>query len=217
MSSVEEAANVKFSITALQDGFEKCLEGEDDIHVDKYIYAYKELYKFILLMGKLFSFVGSDIKAKLEILEDFRKRDSAGNFLTVKKMIFYELEQDLLDKKGYISACRTVLRLHRGLDFISQFLQKVGEIEDQDGTSTVCQDAYNVTLSNHHTWVIRKAAGVAMYALPTKENLLIRLFGGDQEEIKLAKKNLPDMLAASREVHRRTQKLLEAHNLLLLP
>ncbi|XP_059489894.1 ceramide-1-phosphate transfer protein [Neocloeon triangulifer] len=212
-----ETADVKFSIKALHDGFESCLEEEDDIHIDKYIIAYKELYKFLILMGKLFSFVGSDIKSKLDILEEIRQSDKDGNFVTVKKMMVFEKEQDLLKKKGYVSGSRTFLRLHRGLDFISLFLQKVSEVDHKDGTATVCQEAYNVTLANHHTWVIRKAAGVAMYAMPTKENLLIKIFGEDEEEIRIAQENLPQMLEASREVHSRTQKLYEQHSLLDLP
>jgi hypothetical protein len=59
-------------------------------------------------------------------------------------------------------------------DFISLFLQRVGEVQNQDGTASICQEAYNKTLAEHHTWVIRKAAGVAMYAMPNKENLLIK-------------------------------------------
>jgi hypothetical protein len=47
-------------------------------------------------------------------------------------------------------------------------------VQNQDGTASICQEAYNKTLAEHHTWVIRKAAGVAMYAMPTKENLLIK-------------------------------------------
>jgi len=66
-------------------------------------------------MGKLFSFVGSDIKDKLEILEEIRQKDAENSFTSIKKMIIYEKDQGLLEKKGYVSGSRTVLRLHRGL------------------------------------------------------------------------------------------------------
>jgi len=85
-------------------------------------------------------------------------------------------------------------------DFISLFLQKVGEVQHQDGTASICQEAYNLTLANHHTWVIRKAAGVAMYALPTKENLLIRVINETKficmfpTEIFNLKRNLSDFI-----------------------
>jgi hypothetical protein len=54
------------------------------------------------------------------------------------------------------------------LDFISEFLRQLGELSDSDNTSTSCQDAYNSTLAKHHSWIIRKAAVVAMYTMPTR-------------------------------------------------
>ena len=56
-------------------------------------------------------------------------------------------------------------------DFISEFLKQLGEISDTDKTSCCCQDAYNKTLAKHHPWIIKKAAIVAMYTMPTKEVL----------------------------------------------
>jgi hypothetical protein len=57
-------------------------------------------------------------------------------------------------------------------DFIKLFLQKVSELQDEDKTCGVCQEAYNSTLANFHPWIIQKGATVAMYALPTRGGLL---------------------------------------------
>lgn len=57
-------------------------------------------------------------------------------------------------------------------DFIKLFLQKVSELQDEDKTCAVCQEAYNSTLANFHPWIIRKGATVAMYALPSRGSLL---------------------------------------------
>jgi hypothetical protein len=57
-------------------------------------------------------------------------------------------------------------------DFIKLFLQKVSELQDEDKTCGVCQEAYNSTLANFHPWIIRKGATVAMYALPSRGGLL---------------------------------------------
>jgi hypothetical protein len=57
-------------------------------------------------------------------------------------------------------------------DFIKLFLQKVGELQDEDKTCGACQEAYNSTLANFHPWIVRKGANVAMYALPTRGGLL---------------------------------------------
>lgn len=57
-------------------------------------------------------------------------------------------------------------------DFIKLFLQKVGDLRDEDKTCGVCQEAYNSTLANYHPWIVRKGAVVAMYTLPTRGGLL---------------------------------------------
>lgn len=67
-------------------------------------------------MGSIFSFVCSDVKSKVEILQEFRRStEVAENFKSVKSLIFYEKDKELLNKKDYVSGSRTLLRLHRGL------------------------------------------------------------------------------------------------------
>ena len=67
-------------------------------------------------MGSIFGFVSSDVKSKVEILEDLRaNQEIAEKFESVKKMILYEKDKELLQKKDYMSGSRTLLRLHRGL------------------------------------------------------------------------------------------------------
>lgn len=66
-------------------------------------------------MGAVFSFVGSDVKAKIDILEDLSNSSDGHHFTSVKKMITFEKEENLLKKKDYVSGSRTLLRLHRGL------------------------------------------------------------------------------------------------------
>lgn len=71
--------------------------------------------RFLLLMGKIFSFVGSDVKTKIGILEELRTKDKDGNITSVKRMILFEKQEELLRRKDYVSGSRTLLRLHRGL------------------------------------------------------------------------------------------------------
>ena len=66
-------------------------------------------------MGTVFSFVGSDVKSKIDVLEDLSNTSDGHHFTTLRKMIRYEMEGDLLKKKDYVSGSRTLLRLHRGL------------------------------------------------------------------------------------------------------
>lgn len=68
-------------------------------------------------MGSIFGFVCSDVKSKIEILEELREnKEFCDKFESVKQMMIYEsIESELLQKKDYVSGCRTLLRLHRGL------------------------------------------------------------------------------------------------------
>lgn len=73
-------------------------------------------------MGTVFGFVSKDLKAKMDILNELLKdSNKSENFITVKKMIEYEKQNDLLNKKGYVSGSRTLLRLHRGLGKLLYF------------------------------------------------------------------------------------------------
>lgn len=67
-------------------------------------------------MGTVFGFVSKDLKQKMDLLGDFLSNEKiSDNFQSVKNMIEYEKNNDLLHKKGYTSGSRTLLRLHRGL------------------------------------------------------------------------------------------------------
>lgn len=66
-------------------------------------------------MGTVFGFVASDVTSKIEILQDFRQGANGEQFETIEQMILYEEKQKLFDDPKYISASRTLLRLHRAL------------------------------------------------------------------------------------------------------
>lgn len=50
------------------------------------------------------------------------------------------------------------------------------EIGEQDGISRICKDAYAQTLAKFHPWLIQKGAGLAMLGLPTKKDLIAKVF-----------------------------------------
>ncbi|CAH1104890.1 unnamed protein product [Psylliodes chrysocephalus] len=205
----------KFTIKIVKDNFESALSKEDDVRLKEYLDSFEELNKFFTLMGTIFGFVSKDLKAKMDLLKELLV-NSGENFSSVKEMIEYEKENELLNKKGYTSGSRTLLRLHRGLDFIRLFLQKLGELKDDEYASTVCREAYEQTLSKHHPFIIRNGAKVAIYALPTKGVLLGRVCG-EPENIQQALELLPDTLTATSLVFERTENLFTLHDLHTLP
>ncbi|KAH0547383.1 ceramide-1-phosphate transfer protein [Cotesia glomerata] len=203
---------VFFDLRTVHDNFDRALLEDDDVDIKAYLEAYNELYKFFQLMGSVFSFVSSDLKQKIDVLNDLVIKND--NYQSIKTMIDYEKENKLLEKSDYTNGARTLLRLHRGLDFIREFLRQLGELKETDKTSNCCQDAYQKTLSKHHPWVIRKAAVVAMYTMPTREVLFKKVCG---ENVQRNVDILPKMLEVTADIFNRTHNLYELHNLHTLP
>ncbi|XP_018053205.1 PREDICTED: ceramide-1-phosphate transfer protein isoform X2 [Atta colombica] len=179
-----------FDLRTVHDHFDQALVENDDIDLKAYLEAYNELYKFFQLMGSVFSFVSSDLKQKIDVLTELKK------------------------KADFINGARTLLRLHRGLDFIREFLQQLGDLTDVEKTTSCCQDAYNKTLAKHHPWMIRKAAIVAMYTMPSREILFKKVCG---ENVQRNIDVLPKMLEVTADVFNRTDSIYEIYQLHALP
>lgn len=92
-------------------------------------------------------------------------------------------------------------------------MKRIGELEADAKTNGVCQAAYNDTLAQFHPWIIRKGANVAMYALPTRDQLLEKVC----LDVTVAIDLLPEMLAVTRKVYDRTQDLYTKYDLHGLP
>lgn len=69
-------------------------------------------------MGTVFGFVSSDLKSKIDILQELRKKENESQFETFITMVEFEKSAGLLNKTEYVSGSRTLLRLHRGLGII---------------------------------------------------------------------------------------------------
>lgn len=125
----------------------------------------------------------------------------------------YEITSELLNKKDYVSGSRTLLRLHRGLDFTRNFLRALAELNPDDKTVDACKLSYNETLSPYHPFLIRKGANLAMYALPTRDELMHKVC----QDVDKSVKALPEMLEFTDIVYDRIQVLYTENDLLALP
>lgn len=212
MSSPEKKFDLHYLHVQLSAVFKK----SSKLDMDSYIKAYTEFNKFFGLMGTVFGFVSSDVTSKLEILETFRKGSNGQHFQTIEDMIIHEETENKFSDSKYISASRTLLRLHRALLFIALFLEQLFQLKLEDKLSGACQTTYSSTLGQYHPWIIQKAAIMAMYALPTKQGLLQRIKGPTETE-EYYNELLLKAVEAMKEVYNRTQKLYEDHNILELP
>ena len=129
-------------------------------------------------------------------------------------MVKYEVDNDLTDQKKKASGCRTLLRLHRALEFISSLLTKIRVTDNSCKFSKEATEAYDTTLAKFHPWVIKKAVHVAMYTLPDRQNMLGKMKIPDTEDGMGKVQVLTDQLNA---VYGITQELYASNSLLDLP
>ena len=58
-------------------------------------------------------------------------------------------------KKDDPSGSRTLLRLHRALEYIAEFLGHLEALEDETYLGQVSKDAYEKTLMKYHPWIVQ--------------------------------------------------------------
>ncbi|XP_036381532.1 glycolipid transfer protein domain-containing protein 2 [Megalops cyprinoides] len=145
--------------------------------------------------------------------------DFGESYLSVRSMIREELRRGSVNfERQNDSGCRTLLRLHRALLWLQLFLKKLGEKPANGGRlrspSELCREAYEQTLAQHHSWLVRRAAELAFIAMPDRRFFLRLVCVQNQEE---AAHVLNRVVRAIGEVYRRTQVALEEHGMLDLP
>eukprot|EP00092_Neocalanus_flemingeri_P052593 GFUD01061547.1.p1 GENE.GFUD01061547.1~~GFUD01061547.1.p1 ORF type:complete len:136 (+),score=39.86 GFUD01061547.1:339-746(+) len=135
-------------------------------------------------------------------------------------MVDYEIKNDLIKtkKKDDPSGSRTLLRLHRALEYIIGFLHKLEDIQDDGYCSGISREAYEATLMKYHPWVVQKAAKLAMGLLPTKKGLVAKVCpDGNEAALKKAHEDFPKAVSAMRGVYEATQVFYKDNNLLEIP
>lgn len=213
--------------------FQLSIEITDSVDLTAYLLAYTELNKFFSFFGRLFVFVSADVVEKINTLKNYQNDSSISNhYQTLQSMIKYEINDNLLNHPKRPSGSRTLLRLHRAMEFIEQFLRDLIEIDDSQSTSGPVQTAYNRTLSRYHPWYIRKLVHVAMYSgLPTRQQLIKQILDSKNSN-STSNHDLNDNGCSDREhvnqridqlahivqkVYVTTEKLFDSHQLLDLP
>merc|ERR1711976_417125 len=132
-------------------------------------------------------------------------------------MVNYEVDNNLTKAKDNgktPSGCRTLLRLHRALEFILCFMGNIKNVKKEERLTSVANDAYNTTLAKYHTWLIRKGVGIAMYTLPTPDQLVERMNVSSAEETFQL---ISQIIEACQPVYDVIQKVYEDNDILNLP
>ncbi|XP_071796267.1 ceramide-1-phosphate transfer protein-like [Asterias amurensis] len=205
-----------FDFEHLLAEFTACKTPENDILIEHYLNAFNDLSRFFELLGTAFGFVSKDINEKIKILKA-HQAENPDHFVSIQAMVAYEVEKSLTKSKtpsGLVSGSRTLLRLHRTMDFVAKFLTRLKGMNDEDYTGKAASEEYNISLGKFHPWMIRKMAGIAMYTLPTRKVFI-------EKYCKQNKERLEELVgptsALMTEIHEITEKLYGDHDLLQLP
>lgn len=204
-----------FSLKVVIKNLQDSREDEDDLDMDSYIAAYRELSKFFEGLGSLFGFINSDVKSKLDILDDYRKSDDVGdNYETLNSMIEYEKEEGIIADEKKPSGSRTLLRLHRALEFIAALFKAISTANDDASVGKMAKESYDQTLAKYHPWLIRKGASVAMLTLPKVQDIFAKAL---PEEKKDLRQLVTGVSEEATKVYNFTQSVYEENDILDLP
>ena len=93
-----------------------------------------------------------------------------------KFILCSKVEHDLIKtkKKDDPSGSRTLLRLHRALEYIIAFLHKLDDIQDADLCSVISVEAYEATLMKYHPWVVQVHTNEVLASAPSIIFLVFR-------------------------------------------
>ncbi len=121
-------------------------------------------FSFVCSLGTVFEWATKDLANKLVILKEHQRLDPI-NYETIQSMISYEIESGRIQTKDtsiFIqpgkplpNGCRTLLRLHRALAFISLFLSQMCLAADDASSASIACNAYSATLARFHSWPVR--------------------------------------------------------------
>ncbi|XP_039115057.1 ACD11 homolog protein [Dioscorea cayenensis subsp. rotundata] len=159
------------SLATLAEGFEdlarKLESGDDDLRLDAFSYACSLVSVLFGCLGIAFKFAEIEYVSKVDELYEASK-----TYDTLKNVLDYDVEQDTVKKPG--SHSRHLRRVRLGLDLIKALFKQF-LLSNDNSLREAASTAYAQTCAPFHPWAVRKAVGAGMYALPTREQLMLNL------------------------------------------
>ncbi|KAK4430201.1 ACD11protein [Sesamum alatum] len=152
-------------------------------------------------LGKAFIFAELDYRSKVSDLAE-----ASESYGTLNNILDFDVQNDTVRIRGSLSRC--LRRVRQGLDLLRALFQNFVSSDDpclKEAAST----AFAKTCAPYQTWAVRTAVSAGMYALPTREQLLLKLNETDEsaerEMIRYIKASLPiiqyiDKLYTSRNI-----------------
>jgi len=162
-----------FDLDEMNQCFLACM-AQDGLSLQKYSDGFKQIVHFFAMMGKIFAFVGSDVADKVKVIDELCSGEKAEEYQVIASCMEMEKTKKIahLNTRSFASASRTLLRLHRAMDYIAQLFEALSLTTERE-IGTLSKSIYQDTLAKYHSYVIKKAAEFGMvHGLPYKENLM---------------------------------------------
>lgn len=227
---IGECAGQQFQVSRLLLHLNSALGPASDVLLDPYLLCWEELIKFMEALGPLVGFFTHKVEEKITLIRQLSLEESArpnaipdervappppNAYRSVRSMLEAELQRGVVSFDTETpSGSRTLLRLHRSLLWLQLLLEKLGTEREGRSMGDLCRDAYLEVLAPHHPWLVQRAAELVFRTMPDRSEFLQLVCVRTQEE---AEPVMRVVVAAIREIHRRTQKELEIRNMLDLP
>ncbi|KAL1568454.1 ACD11 protein-like [Salvia divinorum] len=194
-------------LAAVVDAFEKLsavlkAKGLDhDVDLKTFCDACSLVSVLFGCLGIAFKFAEMEYVSKVNYLTE-----ASQSYKTLNSVLDYDTQNNSVRTQGSLS--RNLRRVRQGLDLIRALFQNFLSSNDyclKDAAST----AYAKTCAPYHSWAVRTAAYAGMYALPTRDQLLVKLNETDnsaeKEMIRYINASLPvieyiDNLYVSRRI-----------------
>ncbi|XP_074839008.1 glycolipid transfer protein domain-containing protein 2 [Carettochelys insculpta] len=208
-----------FQIGRLMGAFRECVHPDGEILLQEYLAGWKELIKLIDALGAAFGLLARETRAKVAVMQAHRSGPHAPHYRTLQGMVAFELRQGLVGLRALPptqppSGCRTLLRLHRALQWLKLFLAMLGRSRPGEDPSELCAAAYRVALAHYHSWWVQQAAALAFLALPSRSQLLGLVCAPREPEAQAV---LLSTASALGRVYNLTQQVYASRGLLDLP
>ncbi|XP_069178627.1 ceramide-1-phosphate transfer protein-like [Procambarus clarkii] len=210
-----EATEAVFSIPHIVKGFTVPEGGQ--LALAGYLESWTEVNKFFDVLGPFFQFVARDVSAKVGILEKYLHGTNGERYSTVQSMIIYERDNGLLISSDRPSGARTLLRLHRGLDYASEFVKELGNTSVENNFGRRVSEIYLSTLGRLQNKILAKTISGLLLLLPPRKTLLQRISKRNIEVERELLRQFPMMSESMSLAYNKTQQIYEEYNILDLP
>ncbi|CAA3006112.1 ACD11 homolog [Olea europaea subsp. europaea] len=205
--SFEDASGESTPLSAVADAFEelsamvKSKGCNFDLRLKPFCDACSLVSVLFNSLGIAFKFAELEYVSKVSDLADASK-----GYGTLNNILDFDVKHDTVRIQGSLS--RKLRRVRQGLDLIRALFQNFLSSRDcclREAASI----AYAKTCAPYHTWAVRTAVSAGMYALPTREQLLLRLNESDES----AEKEMQRYIDASLPIIQYIDKLYTSRNI----